>query len=91
MLPVFGQLAGRRCLGSQPDKLVRQSLDAESVFDVIADCPKIGTPYFQFRNTLSPLGYTRIAVISLEFNSLQLQLPLWHCACVAYRPNQKRT
>jgi len=40
MLPVFGQLAGRRCLNLQPVKLVRQSLDAETVFDVIAIVPK---------------------------------------------------
>ena len=57
MLPVF-RLAGRRCPNLQPDKLVRQSLDAESAFWVIASCPKNGTPGFRFRNILSPRGYT---------------------------------
>ena len=57
MLPVF-QLAGRRCPNLEPDKLVRHSLDAEAHFGVIANCPKNGTPGFQFRNILSPRGYT---------------------------------
>jgi hypothetical protein len=51
MLPVFSQLAGRRCLNLEPDKLVSQVRDAESAFDAIANCPKNGTPYFQFWNT----------------------------------------
>ena len=55
MLPVFGQLAGRRCLNLQPVRLVRQSLDAESVFDVIAIVPKSER---RVSNSGTPSAYT---------------------------------
>ena len=67
MLPVF-QLAGRRCPNLQPDKLVRQSLDAESAFWVIANCPKNGTPGFRFWNIPQP---TRLHLNNFHFFGIQ--------------------
>jgi hypothetical protein len=70
MLAVFSQSAGRQYLNFQPDKLISQSSDAESAFEVIADCPKNGTSCFQFWNTPNSPGYTSTAAISVAFKSL---------------------
>lgn len=68
--------SGRQCLNLQPDKLVRQLRDAECAFDAIFELS-------QKRNAVFPiLEHPRlaclrpIAVISLEFKSLQLLFPL---------------
>jgi hypothetical protein len=68
MLPVFGQLAGRRYLSSQPDKLVRQSPDAETAFERNCELSQKRNAGFPILEHPQP---TRLHLNNLHFFGIQ--------------------